>query len=591
MTPPRRAGRWLVWLLVPQLGAGLWLALVPDGAVFVLTQAVTLAHVVASLALLPPLGWLVVRHARALLPQLVRWPQRFVVLGLLLALIGAVATGFACLGEGQGMPAARAHAITAALLVAPLLLHLSQGQRQRLAMAIGVGLAASAAAFAGLGKLVPSGPAPAPAFAYATRSTELYDPAHWCGECHGEIYAEWHRSAHARTLGIPLVRREIGKVPHLTQLDLANFGEIARAPADHASGARIDGAFPFESCTNCHSPTSFYGDDPRSITESAPPSRDGVTCSFCHTLRDVRPAGDLAAVVQQAAGHPQSAPVIAAIPLYVSAPETVRRYLGQASAQPALRWLGNALIRWRPEVHRRDHHAPLLDRSEACSGCHGAAGNSPDLPVRTYADWQTSPYAGRATECQDCHMARRIGQDPVKEPGSLVDWGPVRPQRRSHLFLGGNVKASETYRDRDLARLEHEFGVGAVSVRVQAKRGAAGVEVEAKVRNERAGHLFPSVDSNIRYAWVRIAVTDAQGKVLAETSPPREGPLHESETILFRCLDGDFGKRCDSAVPPLGERTVRITLPAAAERAAEVRAGVFQLFDPQPLAEAAAPVR
>jgi hypothetical protein len=287
---PRRAGHRLVWILIPQLGAGLWLAVVPDGALFRVTQGVALVHVASSLLLLPPLALFAVRHARAMLPGLRTWARRLPVAALVLSLLAAIGTGFACLGRGQGTLVARAHAIAAALLLLPLLVHLVQGRRRRLSMGIGLGLAVAAAALAGLGHALPSGPLPAPSFAYRTRPTGLYDPAYWCGECHEEIYAEWHRSAHARTLGIPVVRAELMKVPHLTQLDLARFGEIAAAPAGHPVQGRIDGQFPFASCANCHAPTSFYGDDPQRILDSDPPSRDGVTCSFCHTIRGVRPA-------------------------------------------------------------------------------------------------------------------------------------------------------------------------------------------------------------------------------------------------------------------------------------------------------------
>jgi hypothetical protein len=572
----------------------MWLALVPDGALFGLSQVVTAVHVVTSLASVPVLAVGALRHARGMLPILRGWVRRIPALALLLLLVATTASGAAALTRGQGTPIARAHLVCAAALLVPLMVHLLQGPRRRVAVRTVLGAAIGAAGLCVFGRLTPSGPPPAPSFRYATRPAELYDPAYWCGECHEAIHAEWHRSAHARTLGIPRVKSELRQHEHLTQLDLAAFGEIARSPDDPRQG-RIDGAFAFEACTACHAPASFYGDDPRTITESDPPARDGVTCSFCHTLRGVRAAGDVARIVEQAGSHPRVGPMIEQMPLYVSAPETVRRYVGQASPNAALRWIGNALIRWRPAVHREDYHASFLDRSEACSACHGAAGNAKDLPVRSFADWKASPYAAPnsepAVDCQDCHMVREPTGRHAVEPGALVDWGPTRPQRRSHQFLGGNVSASIAFRDAATAEREHAFAAQGVSVRVRGDRdeGGRAVRVSTTIRNDGAGHLFPTVDSNLRYAWVSLTVVDAQGRTLARTDPPAPEALERSDLVLFRCTSGDFMTRCDSAVPPRSERTVRVVLPIEGDPA-RVVAEVHEAFDPAPIAAANAPV-
>jgi hypothetical protein len=593
----RGAGHLLVRLLVPQIAAGAWLALVPDGAFFRVTQAMTVVHVATSLVTLPLLVWIAVRHAHAMLPLLRGWARRVPVVALVLSLGAALVSGVLALGRGEGTGVSAFHLASSALVVVPLLVHLVQGRQRAVAWRVGLGVAIAGAALATVGRLGPrDAPAPPP-FEYTTRAEGLYDPAHWCGECHTAIYAEWHRSAHSRTLGIREVRGELHKHEHLTQLDLASFGAIAHAAPDDARQGKIDGAFPFETCASCHSPTSFYGDDPRPILDSEPPARDGVTCSFCHTLRDVRPAGDMEREVANGRGHPTAAPIIQQMPLYVSAPETVRRYLGQGSANGTLRWLGNALIRWRPEVHRRDYHVAFLDHSRACSACHGGAGNAADLPVRSYVDWEHGPYApggsatqaGQPVDCQDCHMTTELTARPVRSPGQLVDWGPVRPQRRTHLFLGGNVRAALEYRDGDMAAREHDVGTAGISLRVRAEKrddGGPVVVAQAVVRNERAGHLFPTVDSNLRFAWVSIRVVDAKGKTLASTATPREGSFQENPTTLFRCLDVDFGKHCDSAIPPLSERTVRVTLPVPAGEPAGVTAEVFHAFDPAAIAAA-----
>src|SRR5206468_610497 len=116
-------------------------------------------------------------------------------------------------------------------------------------------------------------------------------------------------------------------------------------------------------CIQCHGPSSFYGKNRRPVLEDAALETQGIGCGFCHTLRG--------------RGNDR---------IYLSAPETVARYLGQNSPTVLLRELGDLLIRWRPEVHRRDYHVPYLDRAAVCAGCH----------FESYQSWRASPYAGTA---------------------------------------------------------------------------------------------------------------------------------------------------------------------------------------------------
>lgn len=592
-TGPVRA---LLALLVPQLALGGYLLGVPDRVSLPAAEIATLAHVVSAAVALPLLAWLVYRHARASTgarrkgSSTSRW-QLGASWALVATLAAACTTGIAALSSGRGMPVATGHAIAAVVLACVLPLHVAlTGRRAEVAIVI-----TSFAAPLGIGLLMRargSEALPTPAFAYVTRPANLYDPAHWCGECHTEVYAEWHRSAHARTLGIPKVKRQLGAHASILALDLASFGKIAaHAPGPEGHG-KLDGAFAFESCTQCHSPTSFYGDDPTDPLTSLPPSRDGVTCSFCHTLRDVRPAGDLEATVQaaRARGQVDPAAVIADIPFYVSAPETVRRYFGQGSRAPFLREVGNLLVRWRPDVHRADYRAPLLDRSEVCSSCHGNAANARELPVRSYPDWATSAYntgaVATTVRCQDCHMSSTFAPRRVDTPGSLVPWGPVRARRASHLFIGGNVDAANVFGDTDMAAREHAINREAVSLRaalVGVSDGRARVSVV--VRNTNVGHLFPAVESNLRYAWIKLRVLDASGRDLGQTADPTEDRLAESESpILFRCLDPEFRVSCDSAVPPGGERTFDASVAFRDGVPRRIAIEVRHTIDPEPIA-------
>ena len=76
------------------------------------------------------------------------------------------------------------------------------------------------------------------------------------------------------------------------------------------------------------------------------------------------------------------------IPQFVSAPETVRRYIGQGSKSALGREIADLLIRWRPSVHSADYHAPVLDRSESCMPCHsmGMLDAAPEVPRKVFID-------------------------------------------------------------------------------------------------------------------------------------------------------------------------------------------------------------
>ena len=569
-----RRSRAFVWAFGPHVVLGSYLAFVPDHALFTATQVAVVVHVLLALVTLPVLALWFAGHVRAGFgarsvgvpgrPRVTRAAR----IALTVAALAAVATGLRLLPAGDGMPAAAWHRWAGLLAVGPFLAHLAVERGRAQAMALARLLAAMAVALT-VARLVlpaPTGAPETPAFAVRVRANAGYDPAAWCGECHTAVYAEWSRSTHARSLQIPSVRADFtetqGRVP-LRDYD----SDLAHA--------RLDQSQP---CVHCHMPTSFYGDDAAPVLRAPAPTRDGVTCSFCHTLRGVN----------DARGRPD-APTRQAF--YVSAPETVRRYLGQGARQPWLRALGNRLIRWRPEMHRRDYHVPFLDTANACVGCHGIN------PATTYADWERSAYAtgdpGTETRCQDCHMARAMTTGPVREPGRLVPWGPVRPQRRSHFFLGGNVQAPAQLNDRSLARREHAFAEGALRITVaEATLRGARLRVAGRVFNDRIGHSFPGMESSQRLAWVEVRLRDAGGWVtwaspqpgLDGATPRRDG----ASPVLYRDPPRPGQDPVDTTVPARGSQGYETDLPLPAGFAAPVSVVVVvrNTFDPQPLAQA-----
>ena len=617
-----RAGWGAAILLGPHLLLGTWLLVVPDHLAFTAAQVVTLAHVGLAVLTFPLAGVWILWHIRGMRGsrlqgsaggRLVRWL-------LTAAAIVAAVTGLLALRAGDLASTAVVHAACGVAVGVPLALHLWLSARRWPAIAAAGLLLASTVGAAAARRWLPpaSVAAEVPAFAYETRAASLYEPASNCAECHVEDYQDWSRSVHARTLQMKNVQESLSRASDLLGENLTHIGQIL---ATRDSDRPVSAALIFGACGSCHAPSSFYGDGNPSLLRPEGVVAEGTGCSFCHTLREVRqstaapspfdarpaPAGRSGPSVAGASGsspsgsaRPQPGELsradifatMARAPLFVSAPETVRRYLGQGSSSPLARQIANWLIRWRPQVHARDYHSPVLDDSRACLPCHSLGMDSPDVPHMTYYGWEHSSFntgdPKTTVECQDCHMARHATGQQVNEWARMVPWGPSRPHARSHLFLGGNVAAARTLGDAELATQEHELNAGAASVAVArvAREGSA-VTVTVTVRSEHIGHYFPALETNLRYGWVQLQALDAAGNELAHTPRPRDSEDYgcASPLIMASVTDPKPDNQRLIAAGASRELVGRLTVPAGAT-IDRIVAELHDVIDPQPLATA-----
>jgi len=350
----------------------------------------------------------------------------------------------------------------------------------------------------------------------------------------------------------------------------------------------------FNACEMCHAPTSFYGDDRGSALDGTGTAAEGVTCSFCHTLRAVEVGQDRGQPIPKELATPaRSTEFLPLLPKYVSAPESVRRYFGQGSSNRALRLLANALIRWRPDVHRQDYHAPVLDQSLGCMPCHSLGGldMSPDVPQKTYRSWETSRYAttdpATTVTCQDCHMARKLTGARTQEAGSLVPWGPVRARNGSHLFLGGNRTVATLLDDPALSAAEHELNlrIGRV-VLMGTRRDGARLDVDVRVESLLVGHDLPSMGAQNRWLWVEIIARDASGRAIGTSRPPKGGDDVGGESpVMFHCIEHP-SPACDTALQADVPRlfTAHVTVDPGAD-VVTVQAVLHVSVDDDPIAE------
>jgi hypothetical protein len=490
-----------------------------------------------------------------------------------IAIVAAATGAWACWSGRIGVVAGL-HGVIGVLSGVPLALHLAL-ERRPVSAGVVTALVAASLAGAGWARVGVHGDTPGPATpAWEARDAPAaaYDRASWCGECHAEIYAEWSRSTHSRAMRLRAVEREM-------RAKIASNG-LAFVDTDLEHMAPGSGL-----CTHCHAPSSFYGDDRRPALDTAELRDEGITCAFCHTLRGLRwPGGES----RFAPRIPGQLPDLSQANFYVSAPGTVRRYLGQGAANAALRRIGNWLIRWRPGMHARDYKTPFLEGSEVCKGCHGL---HPEMSP--YNRWKESRFgrggAKGVTACQDCHMSRAMTGDPVRQPGALVPWGPTREQRRTHLFTGGNVLAAEEARDDDMAEKEHDLAARGIRVSVDGWEATGGVvTAHVTVRSELVGHAFPTSEVGTRTGALRVVALDASGAVIGEARPSNvEGGRGERLDLAFFLPGIELDTPIvDRRLSPGEVRSIDVKI-ALGDRAGElrrVRAELSSTFDPRPLA-------
>jgi hypothetical protein len=582
-------------VLAPDLLLGGWLAVVPDRLAFRASQLIVLAHVVLGVVTLPWFfGW-AVRHAGGLrssaklgrLEKLTGW-------AFLMLACFAVVTGAVTAWGGTISRAHAGHSVAGVLLTALLAAHLWNVGRRGWSMGLTT-FAAGAAMVGAVASRLParSYNAEVSEFSFENVSSDQYEPADSCGECHTEQYAEWKQSTHGSTMHNPLFVRDMTRQPSSLGFDMARYGALARgARHDEPTDAIIN------ACERCHTPTSFYGDDAGDALRPVGVAAEGVTCSFCHTVRAVHVGLARGRPIPETFDRDDLSAILPRLPYYVSAPQAVRHYIGEGSSSRLGRWIRNTLIRWRPDVHRKDMAATVMNDAVVCQPCHSSGDFDvvPQLAQKTFVSWESSSYhtnnPNTSVTCQDCHMAMELTGAKSREQGRLVPWGPIREHRRSHLFLGGNRAIADKLELETLSRREHELNRRAVDLSVEAVTTTKSeVEVRAELTTKLVGHDLPTSAAQNRWFWVELAVLDTAGRTLSATKPPnRKDDVQSESPLIFRCTEPprpDCNTVLHPGVPLVVTRHLRI---ADGSAAASVTATLRASFDDEPLTSASAPL-
>src|SRR5512133_1466600 len=164
--------------------------------------------------------------------------------------------------------------------------------------------------------------------------------AELCGNCHRAIQEAWKRSSHSQSMESRLFQ-----------------DALAMAESDFGAGAR-------KTCLGCHAPVAARIGDLALVKKV---SWEGVTCDFCHSVREV----------EMNTGNPK------------------------ASVQFSLVKTGP--LKDSVSTGHGTEFSAAHTSSRICAPCHEYR-NTGGFQVRsTYAEWKGSRYAKEGRECQSCH--------------------------------------------------------------------------------------------------------------------------------------------------------------------------------------------
>jgi len=348
------------------------------------------------------------------------------------------------------------------------------------------------------------GPAPSPSPASAPAGAP-YTSAKACASCHGLIHQYWSESAHARSATSPAYLEGL---------------EAAVAASSDKQAVRVN-------CVWCHAPTVLVTGDHEL---EQPVTREGVSCDFCHTVKDV----DLARP-----GRP-----------FVVSPGNVKR----------------GPLQYAKSKFHETGYSPLHKASALlCAACHEYRNPLGVAVLTTYTEWRQTPYAMRGVTCQECHM-------PVV-PGTTVPaaLGPSGHVINLHRIVGGSNPS--------------KLSVGLDLEIASVTRTSGTADVQVLVTSSRVGHAAPGGFAN-RALVLAVGVESASGELLHRRERVYRRTLRDAEghelarvadLMLKAAVEGE-----DTRIQPGESRSERFTVPIPeGARAIVARLEYHDVSDPK----------
>jgi len=338
-----------------------------------------------------------------------------------------------------------------------------------------------------------------------------FPSAKLCAGCHPKQYDEWSRSMHAYAQHSPV------------------FQAFNETLIERTSGTI--GTF----CSRCHTPIGTSLGENESVPNICRSriSMEGITCVACH---------------RRSTGHYKNNGRLPIEPGELN--ETCMYGPFESS------FAGDV----GQHLSKRN---PYIKSSQFCGECHDVVAPNGVRNEEAFSEWQHSPAATKGITCQQCHMGPVQGQPfadcqrpqgraalvpgvdqdelplrhltdhtfagpdhsmlPDTEFPHVLDWMYETDYRDPPLLTQHQRDTLQTLRKRNRVHLQKahdkrlEVLTGAACLVVQhpdVARPGRRIHVSVDVRNNVAGHNFPTGFSAERQLWVHITVCDPNGNTI-----------------------------------------------------------------------------
>ena len=365
------------------------------------------------------------------------------------------------------------------------------------------------------------------------KKSQFFSPIS-CGACHPDIFKMWSGSTHANAWRNPLFQA------------LYNLG---KQTAEGESQKRN-----VESCVRCHFPIGHSSGEENLPLDD---EKGGVICDFCHSVKATTGVGN--------------AP-------YILSPGNAAIMEGGTKYGP---------FNDCPETIHENQYSELHTRSEFCGGCHDVSHAGNDLPIeQTYTEWRQGPYNTNdpktTVHCQDCHMRQRPGfpctgsTERPDNPGVAtpeIMGGKKRPHIWTHYFVGGSVTPISLPPNSEIQpQLAIERLKNAATIQIIVNPGyKAGdlLRFQVDIKNTGCGHYLPTGLTEMRQMWLKVSVTDADGKLVYKVGDVDEkGNIDDTAVIYHTIFGNEKGEPTlhvwtathvisDNRIPPKGKKEER----------------------------------
>lgn len=253
-----------------------------------------------------------------------------------------------------------------------------------------------------------------------------------CGRCHRAIHQAWKQSAHARAMESRLFQDALEAAEE-------EFGVATR-----------------KLCLSCHSPIGVRIGD---LALRQKVSWEGVTCDYCHSLREVSLSG---------------------------ANPVPRIEFSPIKSGPLKDALSTA---------HGTEYSPVHTSALTCAPCHEYKNHLGFPVLTTYSEWKASQAAAQGQVCQSCHMARVAGD--VVDP---------RLQRSREA----RINLHQMPGSRSIEQLTR-----ALHLRWSVAREGDELKIDVELTNRSAGHRVPT-GSPLRQLRLEVSVERYGGPRLQE---------------------------------------------------------------------------